>query len=63
MTISQSTSYFAVFFFQIDSLNFIQLVQKNLQKMMIKMINYLFNFETFEITKALFDQSLNEYLR
>jgi hypothetical protein len=27
------------------------------------MINYLFNFEKFRKNKALFDQSLNEYLQ
>jgi hypothetical protein len=28
---------------------------------MMKMINYLFNFEKFIINEALFDQSFNEY--
>jgi hypothetical protein len=33
------------------------------KSMMMKMINYLFNFEKFIINGALFDQSFNKYLR
>jgi hypothetical protein len=32
-------------------------------KMMMKMIDYTFNFEKVIINEALFDHSLNEYLQ
>jgi hypothetical protein len=31
--------------------------------LVMKMINYLFNFEKFIINETLFDQSFNEYLQ
>ncbi len=49
-------------YLQIYSSNFAQYAQ-NLQRMMMKMINYSFNFEKFVINETLFDQCLNKYLR
>jgi hypothetical protein len=54
-------SYFTIFICKIT----IQIVLNRFRiyKKMMKMINYLFNFEKFVLNEALFDQSLNEYLR